>query len=244
MATSFQRISRQIASPSGLLLAFLLFSLPWVDVQCTSPSHTPARKLAVQYGIESVYDQLVRSGETVISQSGLEAAFGVCSVYRESCSRACEAENELSAQMDASPLLFAFPVMLLIGIAVGFLLYPGAIRSATIALISSTALLLLTVQFDIGFPLSRWYREECRREAGEAEPVQQSPASPKAQESRPQGFDLRYTPWFSLTLFGLSGSLFFAWKEWRRCARKRHADIQDGSGHESPQSLKVDTSPR
>src|SRR5438105_367622 len=74
---------RRFASPSALLLALLLFPLPWVEIQCAgNPSNSRAKLLMQKQNVPDwVTDRLLSWGEerktwTWLRQSGLQAALG------------------------------------------------------------------------------------------------------------------------------------------------------------------------
>src|SRR5262245_1964153 len=76
----------RFASPSALLLALVVFPLPWVQVRCDR--NTPSvRNIFNDAGLSGEpWDSLSfweRDSVTVMEQSGLQAAIGVCSPANE-----------------------------------------------------------------------------------------------------------------------------------------------------------------
>jgi hypothetical protein len=206
-------LRRRFASPSWLLLALLMFPLPWVQVQCLkkmSPGLPPpgnrANPLEVIYGLLPRWD-----GVTLLAQSGLQAVLGTCSANKEMDDPA-KMEREAGAAMRPSRLMAAWPVLVLGGILAGVLLPVGRCRLLAVAGCAGAALLLLAAQVLIGFPL-----EAAMRKLFADELAKQAAGEAAANEG---AIYLTYTYWFFLAVLGTGGALVLTGLEWRQNWRR------------------------
>jgi hypothetical protein len=207
-------LRRRFASPSCLLLALLMFPLPWVQVQClkkTSPGLPPpgnrANPLEVVYGVLPRWE-----GVTLLTQSGLQAVRGTCTANPQMDDPA-KAEQEAGAAMRPSRWMAAWPVRVLGGILAGVLLPAGRRRLLAVAGCAGAALLLLAAQVLVGFPLQaamqKLFAEDLAKQAaGEANATEGA-------------IYLTYTYWFFLAVLGTGGALLLTALEWRRDRRQR-----------------------
>jgi hypothetical protein len=134
----------RFGSPSSLLLAFLLFFLPWIEVRCDRP----------------VGD---RGSKSVAVQSGFQAAYGGYSEVPLSHTAGSE-RDRIEAQVRAlqgdlkltwAPLMVVYPLVVLGGSLFGLLAWRHRFRSAVLVGCSLTASLLLLLQTSRGFPLEQ-----------------------------------------------------------------------------------------
>jgi hypothetical protein len=197
MATHKARRSvRRFLSPASLLLALMLFPLPWVSIECPHRSRqAPITTFLTRRGIpDEMADRLVpweQDAGVLFTQSGLEAALGTCTA-RESENETEAVKNdlaELRSQLRWSPLMALFPFVVTIGIIAGFC--PSGKR--LLILSTLTGLSLLSFQTLCGFSVVRAFGESCRRDAE---------ARPGAAKLDPAALT-HHTAWLMLTFFAL-----------------------------------------
>src|SRR5262249_31423782 len=103
----------RVASPSALLLALLVFPLPWVQIQCDRKPPSP-RNFFNDVGLSGQpWDSLSfweRDSVTLLEQSGLEAALGVCSPTND------DAAKKANRDMRGSPWMAVYPVIVVLGV--------------------------------------------------------------------------------------------------------------------------------
>jgi hypothetical protein len=236
---------RRLGSLSFLLLALFMFPLPWIRIQCDEKRVPLDAPPAAQGNrVKLVHILLPRqSAETLFSQSGLQAARATCSAHGEG-EDARKAEEEAAAGMSASPLMLAWPVFVLGGALAGFLLPTGRRRLATVGACAAVALLLLTAQAFIGFPLEQLMEKTA---------VEQSSTEPPQDTTKPRSlFDTigqvisdgrhiryvmysTYTPWFYLAVVGVVAPLVLTFFEgWADRRRQRTAPAIQPCEPESP----------
>jgi hypothetical protein len=213
----------RLGSPSGLLLALLLFPLPWVEIQCASQSST-APPGGTGNPVEIIYNLIPwRDAVTMFTQSGLQAALGTCTANRQ-FNEPDRAQQEMNDKMRGSPLMAAFPVPVLAGALGGLLLALGRRRRLLVGVCAAAALLLLAVQVGVGFPL-----DEAMRQAF-AEDLER-----QAQGQSSSVVYITYTAWFALAVLGLLAALSLTagegWYERRRSRRAAEVEptcVADG----------------
>lgn len=206
---------RRIASPSYLLLALLMFPLPWVKVQCAHDEPAASPLLVRARPGKLSHRLLPRSDtETLVSQSGLQAALGTCSIP-DPGQDSTKKEKELAAHMSASPLMAAWGALVLGGWLAGFLLPLGRLRLAAVGACAAAAVLLLAAQVHVGFPI------ETALEDGGAGPP---PAEPARDTGRDGAFYSAYTPWLFVAALSPAWALLLTGLEWRRDRRRRRAE--------------------
>jgi hypothetical protein len=126
----------RLISPGFFVLAGLMFLVPWVDIRCNN-------------GPMSM---------TVITQSGLQSCWGGYSVLRES------EFNQIANQpaggrlrterVQPAPLMIIYATLLLAGMALGTALPIGTLRFVALSCVSGLAMMLMVVQFVVGFPIA------------------------------------------------------------------------------------------
>jgi hypothetical protein len=208
---------RRIAAPSYLLLALLMFPLPWVQIQCikqAAPSTPPAVDRIKP--LEMISRLLPRwDARTLLSQSGLQAACGTCWVNPE-VNDPAEVERQWVAAMRASFLMALWPAVMLGGVVAGLLLPTGRRRRWAVGGCAAAALLLVFAQVLAGFPVEDAWRK----------------LDPEGYEKQAAGTaDLKegaicrtYTYWFLLAVLSTGWALVLTGLEWRRDRRRRRAE--------------------
>jgi hypothetical protein len=198
---------RRFASPSCLLLALVLFPLPWVEIQCTAkPSNSRARALMqAQQVPDWVADGLVGQEErTWLRQSGLQAALG--SYTNLAPPDDPEHMNQFNAAMKRSSWMMALPLVLSGGAIAGFIrarsLRCAQKKAAGLVeilrlfsditlLCALTALAILITQMVLGFPLEQALVQVVEKDIREGEDA---------------GFRIKYTLWLGIALFAIAGA--------------------------------------
>jgi hypothetical protein len=207
-----------------MLLALLLFPLPWIDFQCErNPQNRAGRPMlasgappAVQRTWQWLVDHFgpARPGwETMISQSGLEAALGKYSGDARKIST--RFADDFDARLTSSPLMILLPTFLLVGAVAGFFVRPGVAQRLLMTICALAALGLLGAQIIVGFPMEQTILEMLHSET--------------ARRSSPQssaGFHFKYTFWFGLALCGvLASAIMSVAQVWAR-AKTRYGKQQ------------------
>jgi hypothetical protein len=185
----------RFASPATLLVALLLFPLPWVQIQCDRP----------------IGDSGTR---TLVEQSGLQAIYGGYSenplLRNAQFERQRKSAQEELLQKDGtvprSPWLTLYPLLLVSGILAGLLVWSNPRRSMLLIGCSASAGLVLFLQAWIGFPLERALPRTVATQVGLGQRVGIEISAPTLLESR-------YTGWFWLTTVAVLGSLAAAGTE-------------------------------
>jgi hypothetical protein len=178
-----------------LLLALLLFPLPWVQVQCTeSIGNSRTKTLVEQSGLQMVYGGY--SEKPLLRDAQFER-------QRRSV------QERLSLKDSALPgswwiILYAF--LLVSGILAGILIRHNSLRSALLIGCSVSAGLVLLVQARIGFPLERALPDTFVKRVSLGETIGIELSSGTLLETH-------YTGWFWLTIFAVLGSLAAACTE-------------------------------
>jgi hypothetical protein len=135
---------RRAASPSLILLALILFTLPWIEVRCNGP--------------------IASSGtQVLIEQSGLQAALGKYSLNASlrdlgSDRDRNELQTRLSQSKDAdswSGWMVLYGAILVTGLACGVLLRRSVLRRPMLAVCCAAAGLVLIYQVRVGFPVEQ-----------------------------------------------------------------------------------------
>jgi hypothetical protein len=143
---------RRAASPSLLLVALILFTLPWTEVRCNGPG---------------------ASGEThvLVEQSGLQAACGKYSLNASLRDLAPDRDKELRARISESKdadtwsgWMVLYGVLLVSGLVCGVLLRRSGLRRAVLVGCSAAAALVLAHQVRIGFPIEQGVDPVARHE--------------------------------------------------------------------------------
>jgi hypothetical protein len=171
----------QFGSPVSMLLALVLFALPWVEVRCDRPLGE-------------------RGSRTLARQSGLQAAYGGYSeVALQDVDRSERERMEARVRAvrgepgtDWSPLLVAYPLVLIGGGVLGLLARRERLRRAAAVACSLAAGLLFLVQAFRGLPLERAVRAVGTQGnlAG---------ADFRIALSGERLLEVRHTPWFWLS---------------------------------------------
>ena len=142
----------KILSPIQLCFCLLLFLLPWVEVQCMPKPLPPgARPDPMMAGMK---DEPV----TVASQSGLQIATGGLSKMEMrdggmGPGRGAQQDMVNIPTPDGAPLLFLFPLAVVLGIVFGFLPRGGLSRKLAVFSCCMAAIGAIGVQAAMGFPI-------------------------------------------------------------------------------------------
>jgi hypothetical protein len=219
------QLTRRFLPPSGLLLALLLFPLPWIDFQCerntqnraTRPTLVSGTPPAVQRAWQWLVDHFgpgQQGWQTMLSQSGLETALGKYSGNAHKISdRFAEG---FDARLVSSPLMVLLPMVLLLGAFAGFLIRPGVAQRILVAACALSALGLLLGQIILGFPLEQTILEMLQSETARRSSPQSSAA-----------FHFKYTFWFGLALCAVFASAIASGAQ--VCARIK---VRYGNAHD------------
>jgi hypothetical protein len=182
-------------SPAGLLLALILFPLPWIDVRCDRPIDPSGNR-------------------SLVEQSGLQAAYGG---YTETPTFRTERERRPAqnapADLPGAPLMVLYGLCLAGGLFCGIAVRRRPLRLAGQVGTSALALVLLYLQAHRGFPLEL---------AVTSPPVREATAEVLLRGLLGQSglVEVRYTAWFWLTVAAVAASLLAALAEGAREARK------------------------
>jgi hypothetical protein len=210
------RLLRRFGSPSALLLALLLFPLPWVEIQCGSRSSPgPPPPGAKPNPVEILYNLIPwREAVTPFTQSGWQAVEGTCTVNPE-LNDPEKGRREMNEAMSGSLPLAAYPFVLFVGILAGLRMPCDRRRRLVVGLCAAAVLGLLLWQVAVGFPLDTGMRKLF------AEDLEK-----QAQGNTKEGvIYITYTPWFVLAVLSVAGALFLsAAEEWHARRRRRAAE--------------------
>lgn len=204
----------RFSSPSTLLFALLLFSMPWVELQCTETRKTtvPGTSVVVP---SWVLGPLGEKRTVFVTQSGRQAAFGQWSPAKpaefwESANAAQDA-SKLDAAMPDAPALLLYPALLALGVIAGIGLPLGGWRRIATAAAALGALATAGWHYQQEFPLKHAYRQIATAEAE----LRKSDPSPTAAEIEEQVRSfVRCTSWFWLAQAALLGTLGILVLEW------------------------------
>lgn len=176
---------RRQGSPALMLLALILFPLPWIQIQCDKPLGNSGSK-------------------TVAEQSGLQAAYGGYSENPVVLEARFEGERkelrtktlEKDGAVSWSGWMVLYPVLLLGGMAAGLLVRKDWLRSALVLGCTLSVGLVLLVQTRVGFPLEQAVPRAGPKEVSIGDMI-------KIEASSIPGFEIHYTVWFWLTVIAL-----------------------------------------
>lgn len=219
----------RFASPSMLLFALLLFPLPWIEIQCDEFFGKP--NLLRQAGVPApVADVLYPAKQVNVyyRQSGWQVARGTYTVVpvdnlsAEEAVRRQRFERELSASLQGSWLLAAYPLVLLSGAGIGMAVPLSRRRTLLVAAFALLALALVGIQVIEEFPLQQAYRElpweHIMSDAG-AKRVAADEVEDMIHEL------IRFTSWFWLAhFFTLACLLLLVVEAWLRRRARRALD--------------------
>ena len=198
-------------SPSFLVFAMILFPLPWVDIRCS-----PNGGLA--------------GGKSIVTQSGLEAAYGGYTQNPEmAAAAASEPANDSNlsgtiygATIYPSPLMCLYPVAALLGIGFALAVRAPAARRVLVGLCALGAFGLLAAQSVGGFPivgsLLRGIKQVADKEAASGNGKDAIRVAPLIAA----GFDIAYTPWLWLSFVADLAAVAAVGAEW--AARRGESD--------------------
>jgi hypothetical protein len=169
----------RFVSPSTLLLALLMFPLPWIHLQCTEVQSSP--KSLTRFGVpEQAAEFLTRSERTSLiwlQQSGWQAILGECernpkwdaehwqeklSDDAQNRARAEERErmeHELAMAMHGSWIMAVYAILMVTVVIAGMVMTNGRRRSILLVPMIVVALGLVALQHLYGFPIVQAYRE-------------------------------------------------------------------------------------
>jgi hypothetical protein len=183
-------------SPAALLLALLLFPLPWVQVQCDKPIGNSGTKILVE-----------QSGLQMISGGYSENAFLRDAGYERE--RKAVQERLAREKNAGSAWMIVYPLLLVMGILAGLLVWSFPRRSLMLIGCSASACLVLFVQARLGFPVERALPHALAKRVNLGESIGIEITSPTLLETR-------YTGWFWLTIVAVLAALVAACAEaWR-----------------------------
>jgi|GEM_PF-6789056 len=165
--TSFNPL--RLFSPIQLFICFILFFLPWVELQCVLPksrakemSKEEVELMKKQVGVDPT------KPVSLISQSGLQIATGDVSLSSDMKRITDSLKKEMSPAGTSSggepdmkknddtgmaPLMFLYPLAILAGIGVAFIPIPALFRRLAVAACCMGALGVIALQALIGFPI-------------------------------------------------------------------------------------------
>lgn len=153
---------------ASTLAALLLFFVPWVDIQC--------------------------SGKTILTQTGIQTAFGGASASKEIDSLAPRERLSQQRTEKAGPSSVLVLVALLL-VSAAFVSALLSLRATTpseskAGLLCGAALVCILAQMAIGFPVEKALFEEATKEDMAA--------------AMALGFQVRYQPWIYLEILALA----------------------------------------
>jgi hypothetical protein len=183
-------------SPAGLLLALVLFPLPWIEVRCDRPIDNSVNR-------------------TLVEQSGLQAAYGGYTespTFRTERARRPAQNAPAEESLPGAPLMVLYGLCLTGGLLCGITVRRRLLRLAGLVGSSALALVLLYLQAHRGFPLEQAVTSPSIRDAT-AEALLRSVVGQSGL------VEVRYTVWFWLTVAAVAASLLAALVEWAREAR-------------------------
>jgi hypothetical protein len=172
-----------------LLLALILFPLPWVQVQCNGPIGNSRNKILVeQSGLQMVYggyseNPLLRDPQFQHQRRSVEEALSL-----------------KDRALPRSTWIILYALCLVSGILAGILVRRSALRSALLLGCIVSAGLMLLVQARFGFPLERALPDTVVKRVGLGETI-------GIEVSTGTMLETHYTGWFWLTVFAVLGSL-------------------------------------
>jgi hypothetical protein len=238
----------RFAPPSTLLLALILFPLPWIEIQCPGfldSEKTTILKKRPEEKVEAPA-KLQNSGPTLpnwlgkflpdagphkailVDQSGLQAALGSWSfgseVNRES-SQTARLSSELDAGMAPSWRMICYGLVLAVGLVASYWLSISRRRCAIVGICAIAALGLGITERLSGFPLEGAFRQiHWDRVLDDTSKV--PPTMDRVLKE-----DLRYTVWYFLVQVLLIAALALAILEWwllrRRQQLPKPADVEE-----------------
>jgi hypothetical protein len=215
--TALTRALRRLGSPACLLLALLLFPLPWVEIRCSATKPTVGPGAAGQ-GVPVIYTVLPHwDSVTQFSQTGWQAAQGTCTINRDADigtrpEEAAAEERKAIAAMQWSALMTAYPLVVFAGALAGLVLPIGRGRRWVVAACSAAALALVLAQVKVGFPLEHAMYTIYAKELSEI-----AAKGNKADTV----IHIQYTPWFLMAVLALFVVLGLTGLEWWLLRRAR-----------------------
>lgn len=213
-APELRRSPWRIVRYSTLLLALLLFPLPWVEVSCSPPGGGGG--LAVtQSGLQAAYGgrSLAPFAEKYTAEVGREMA--KAGAPRQQRGEA-DKGNVVEKRLPPAPLMLLFPLIVASGLGISFTRLPAAGRVAGTA--AALALALMLVQAAIGFPVPNQLAEEMARQAV-ASATHDGANAGAAAVAAPLMLTVRLTGWFWLAAVSLAAGAATPLVEW---AVRRH----------------------
>jgi hypothetical protein len=133
-----------------MLVALVLFPLPWINLSCGE--HQPGKERVVYFSV---------------TQSGLQATYGGVSFHQGTMQEEAARSQGAKDKKGGAPLLVVYALLLVAGIVASFKIRGQPARFRTLAACAGGALALLLVQMAIGFPLE----PEGDRPSGEPDAV-------------------------------------------------------------------------
>jgi hypothetical protein len=186
----------RFGSPASLLLALVIFFLPWVEVRCDRPfGERGSKTLAVQSGLQAAYGGYTEAPLTNTDRSERDRL--------EAEVRTLRGEPAVSW----SPLMAVYPLVLLGGCLIGVRVRRDWARRTALVGCSLAAGLLLLLQASRGFSLERAVRTLDAK-------GQLAGADFRIALSTSGLLEFGYTRWFWLSAVALGCALAAACAEW------------------------------
>jgi hypothetical protein len=177
-----------VVSPSLLLMALVLFPLPWIEVRCNGPvTANGPRVVAEQSGWQAA--------RGTVSERPLVESFGSETERKEWRAKVEKADGEVSASWCAA----IFAALAAAGLLGGVLLRAGERRRAVVMACGLGAGLVLLGQMWAGFPVER---ELQRAQPGEVRVGEWF----TIKSSGPPALEVRYTVWLWLSVVAVLGA--------------------------------------
>jgi S1-C subfamily serine protease len=184
-------------APSTLLLALVLFPLPWIEVACEKPANQGGGTavIATQSGLQTIYGGMSSPLQDRFAGMG-DGASGPGGTGPGTGPPGLAAADQKKIGM--SPLTGLYPLLLVGGIALGIALPLGHRRLTLVAACCLAALAVLLLQSVLGFPIANEIQAENAKNALPKDINLKAP---------PEFADpfTRYTLWYYLSWIALLG---------------------------------------
>jgi hypothetical protein len=173
---------RRFGSPAALLLALVLFPLPWVEVQCNRPiGDSGSRVLAQQSGLQAAYGGYTENLFVQEARSG-RATFSLPPGLRK---------QEVTVSKSGWMILYA--LVLIGGVAAGLAVRRQALRAVLLLACSAAAGAVLFIQARAGFPLEQAVPNNVTAGVSLGDVFRMETSTPTALQTH-------YTGWFWLSV--------------------------------------------
>lgn len=152
----------RLASPSFLAFSFLMFFLPWIEIQCpTSQSKLSKETPTPPRLLDDPLSGFRQPRVLFFNQSGFQMIYGGWShpdpgpLEEPKQSSGEEAQQKLEANQSAGPWFVLYPILLLLGMFLGLKMPANKVRRVRVSWCVALALLIALVPIAIGFSLQR-----------------------------------------------------------------------------------------